>query len=656
MSDPRIQDSWAPSDRYDERPSTSYRQPSPPVPRDDRSRGEARTSRGDRYTDDPEPGQITDFTTWGERQRQANAARPGLPQKPPPSYRDPRPRSPSPPLRPSDRERSRRTPPISHGRRSPNPSYNRSRDVRSRSPPSRHDDRREDKGKGKATSSFDAMSKFTLTMQSTLLSTTAHFLARERASRLESFPSVSANHPSLVDAREKLVEAEDQLWSQKVQLQQAFAELLRQTAEKGAATLDLDEIRARLERLENRQGQPLPPPVSAPPDPPPTPAGPTQDVEMGDASERRASAPVKLKDAVKDIMKRLSAVESAKLDMDEKCQDLEELIWSQAEERVEERMSWGRLERSRISQRKRRRPESDAEEQATPVVEGSQVTAEEPPVSLAAKLPSTIGASNELDTNTVTRIAQLEVQVKALMETVVLLKQGNPARDRAIVQAAIQGMRAEYTDTVRKELQKVAQSYEKRNAVPVKANAPGQANGYANGSLQGGLPPAGLTSPLQIPQGSPQPPQNALLNTGNFQPSFGQAIQNVHPATNTTSSLSPHLSPVMPPTSVPIQYPTINPYGPSGQSNGTVGQSLIERRLSNADRAAAFATQHQLDQARDLARNTTHGANQPTLTNPSGANALYRTLTQTPQGTWTLNTSTPGEVSGGTWTPQQPPR
>ena len=332
-------------------------------------------------------------------------------------------------------------------------------------------------------------------MHETLLSTSSRVLAQSSVNRLETFSNIDQSHPALVDARRNLVDAEERLWQKKVQLQSAFAELVKQTGGDedhalDAGMIELDEVKARIARLESGAPlagitrQPLPPTSAPPPDPPPFAQQPGSskpiDVEMrGDSPDPNVALPrgqpVKFKDALRDIMKRLTAVEESKAEMDEKCDDLENLIWSQAEERVDKIMFWGQLEQNRIRQRKRRRSEleggdanletGDAESIAGPSRspgtapidtvnrdslvhldgqrEGKGKASESGQEGPAAAVSVT-------DTETVAQMRTMQEEIKTLKEALQEIKTMSITRDRSIVQAAVQGMRSEYNDIVKK--------------------------------------------------------------------------------------------------------------------------------------------------------------------------------------------------------------
>ena len=319
-------------------------------------------------------------------------------------------------------------------------------------------------------------------LHDTLLSTTVHTLAGRQLSRLSSFSNLDPSHPAIVEARKNLVAAEEALWNHQIQVQQAFAQLIRRTGGISADVLDMDEIRARLARLEGQYAgasrQP-PPPAEAPPLPPPEP-GAQKDVEMAD--EPQPGQPIKVKDAIRTIFKRLASVEAAKLDMEEKCEDLEGLIWSQAEERVERQMTWEQLERDRRATRQSKPQEAGPSGTTEPNVaeripvagpsgsgtgpsgstvieapkpervitlsvspEPLEITPIDPPSSSSAK-GKEVDRSPPLDTGTAAKIERLELELQRLQGVVERLQHNSVQREHAIVQ----GMRAEYAEVVKK--------------------------------------------------------------------------------------------------------------------------------------------------------------------------------------------------------------
>ena len=337
-------------------------------------------------------------------------------------------------------------------------------------------------------------------MHETLLSTSSHRLAQNSVNRLEEFPNIDQSHPALAEARRTLLDAEERLWQRKFRLQSAFAELVEQAGGSEGHALDasiveLDEIKARMARLEDgaragstgRSKQPLPPLSAPPPDPPPliqqSETSKGVDVEMRGGFHDPAvppprGQPIKFKDALRDVMKRLTAVEETKAEIEGKCEDLEGLIWSQAEEKAEKIMFWGQLEQGRIKQRKRRRSGLDGGEGnqqvemdtgSVEVIAGTSKSAPEAVtiesvdrdilVRLDGHNKGKEKASHpegdaavpvELDTATSAQIRSLQMEIKVLKEALQEVKTMSITRDRALVQAAVQGMRSEYSDIVKK--------------------------------------------------------------------------------------------------------------------------------------------------------------------------------------------------------------
>ena len=218
-------------------------------------------------------------------------------------------------------------------------------------------------------------------MHAALLATSAHSLAKTHFARLQSFISpMTATVDLLTSLREadnRVKAAEEDMQVMMGRANDAFGDLMYRMGNTSSSykgkgvdhgAFDRDIIKERLAKLElltegtksgsvvlPKNDQPPPPPSDPPPIPVTDPARPSgksplgQDVEMEDQpvktlEEKRKSA----KDLLRDVLKRLDDVEDARGELIVRCDELENLIWENAENGITP-MSWDRLEDERLS-------------------------------------------------------------------------------------------------------------------------------------------------------------------------------------------------------------------------------------------------------------------------------------------------------------------
>ena len=196
-------------------------------------------------------------------------------------------------------------------------------------------------------------------MHSTLLSTSTHALAVQHLKRMESFPIPSSGipSPSLADAQNRLRAAEVELSDRMRELYTTFEELMRRHSsqsrdrntdgdsgivndkekerERELSKSEVEGVRNRMEALERRLDEIPPPP------PPPTTTASTRKGKEKESNEadgdgtgiegKRSRAKLLLE----EMLSRLQAVEGLKDNLDTRCNDLEDLVYSRIQDDLE---------------------------------------------------------------------------------------------------------------------------------------------------------------------------------------------------------------------------------------------------------------------------------------------------------------------------------
>ena len=302
------------------------------------------------------------------------------------------------------------------------------------------------------------------TMHAALLSTSSHALATQALTRLLSFPGADNFHPALVEARRNVAAADRQRHSYIVELQDAFAELMRRAASSrdgdsvvDLGGLELEGVRDRLKRLEGLSLGPkeVTHAVGTAPAPPPgvPPPPPEADIEMrvqpgpsetAPPGEGEAAPKKRVKEVLREILKRLDALEEAKIAAEDRAEDLENLIWEQAEERIERVMTWGQLEKQRIGSRKRKR-EGD---QDGPLIDGVVAEAEPGANGVIASddasndVDALAAGSKEVDEGVE---GNLRSRVQKLEKELADLKAGRQRENQTLMENTVTSLRSEYT-------------------------------------------------------------------------------------------------------------------------------------------------------------------------------------------------------------------
>lgn len=344
-------------------------------------------------------------------------------------------------------------------------------------------------------------------MHEALISVSARSLARSHLARLQSFTGPSSS-TALADAEDRVRLADKSVAEAMNDMNDSFAELLWRTTRDGrgpdADAFERDAIKERLAKLESlstngallpqpsQQQAPLPTPspaipatpasaIPAPPPPPPTSARAdvsAQDVEMDGKNgedgevEQIEHKRRRAKDLLKDVLRRLDAMEHQRDELNIRCDDLENWIWENAENDVQA-MSWDRLEAARLTlhsmppmerSRKRRKVEEavevakvDVEVQTESDPEGAPAPAVDDKPEGPGLVGSEPGPTDTMDTSTkvdataalLAENAELKAEMEGLRTTITDL-QGQfekwramgEQRDRAIITACMREMTA----------------------------------------------------------------------------------------------------------------------------------------------------------------------------------------------------------------------
>ncbi|WWC92066.1 uncharacterized protein L201_007020 [Kwoniella dendrophila CBS 6074] len=237
-----------------------------------------------------------------------------------------------------------------------------------------------------------ALETFTKAMHLALQITSQHALALKHFQRLGTSPHVNQNTPTYEEAERRTNKAQKVLDEQMINLQGSFTELMRRTlgttgtSAQAINALELDGLKVRIRKMEERssrnisqnQSQPLPPPPEPtsdlPPSPPPPP--PPSDVD-GPPRPRTPSIPpppiadttttsnqpvsaeekkVRIRDIVNDFIERLDKVETFIREFDGRVDDIETTFISMdnivmevasRKERLRKFANWDDLEDSR---------------------------------------------------------------------------------------------------------------------------------------------------------------------------------------------------------------------------------------------------------------------------------------------------------------------
>lgn len=232
-------------------------------------------------------------------------------------------------------------------------------------------------------------------MHSALIAANDLALAKNHLTRLQSFPQ-SSTSPILHEAQQSVIDAEKHVKEKLVDMRDAFADLMKRIIgmsqdQPAISGPEIASLRARLDKLEDsatstaltRQanqlgvetGRPvsvfqprqpysnlnpyptappsapiyyLPPPIEQPPPPPPP--GDVAMVESSGAVDEVQARRYRARGLLKEVLERMDKMEEDKRAMMMRCDDLENIVWENAEEDMPV-MSWERLELSRMETR-----------------------------------------------------------------------------------------------------------------------------------------------------------------------------------------------------------------------------------------------------------------------------------------------------------------
>ena len=289
-------------------------------------------------------------------------------------------------------------------------------------------------------------------------------MAQKSLSRHENFASLRNTSPVFLRAQIRVKETEEALEKATRAMQDAFSGLWRRTEDriedKGWNNMDVEDIRVRLNKLEETEsiGRMVParPGVSPPVPPTPMPSAPLDQKNAGlkqmsdsTALEGKPGKKARARELLEDILLRLEKVETMKDGFDDRLEEFENYFYLTAGEEIDRaRGGWPQLEKKRDSDG-RLRGLAQAPEEVSSALDDAKdwgVLEEELDPNGRSR-----GERFKIETGVPNaEIQMLQEQVVSLKEEIQLLRSEKEKNNREVIVAVIEAMRDEYAVIAKK--------------------------------------------------------------------------------------------------------------------------------------------------------------------------------------------------------------